>query len=157
MEVRRDHVPEQDVKAFLRSAYEARLERVGCERLLFLLRQERAALERPCSNEKVLRPDRDALCRMLEGQERELTEQIADCCGRMRQVMKLIDTLPDRKQRAILFLRYVEAMEWPVLRETLEKEYALWYEERQIFRLHNAALRELQRRWEEQSGSNCAG
>ncbi len=132
------------VKKLLQSAAKARLERLECERMLFMLKRERAVLSEFCKDETEQCPNQEALCRLLDAQERELTERMEDCLRQMRQVTLLIDLLPDRRHRVILFLRYVDALGWNAIRTTLEKEYDLWYENRQIYRLHNAALQELE-------------
>ena len=137
-------------EARLRSAAGARMELVRCEKLLFLLKRERETLSQPCLDEHGLRPDRDTLSRLLGEQERELTQRIADSVDRIRGAMELIDLLRDERQRTVLFLRYVDCLAWNDIQQSLEKEYGVVYDIRQVYRFHAAALRELGKRAEQQ-------
>jgi len=68
----------------------------------------------------------------------EQAEEEVDC---------FLNRIRDIRYRAILQLRYVDLYSWPRIEEELQKG-GIYYEQRQIFRLHGRALVEAEDLWE---------
>lgn len=67
-------------------------------------------------------------------------------CRQKAEVM--IEALPDLRERLILHLRYLDGLSWDEVIEGLKK-YSLFYEQRQVARLHKAAIAALAERFGE--------
>lgn len=65
----------------------------------------------------------------------------------VKQVEEFIDLLPTDKHKEILKLRYVNCLNWPEVARLLEHA-GFYYDIRQVFRLHGAALEEARKLWE---------
>lgn len=65
----------------------------------------------------------------------------------VKLVEQFIDELSTDKYKEILKLRYVNCMSWPEVEGHLQHA-GFYYEIRQVFRLHGAALEEARRVWE---------
>lgn len=144
MEEKRDHGAE----AFLRSVKEARIEKRRCEHRLEELRSqcERMTAAYGPSTGGGGEVHKDALLIAAAEQSEVLRRKAAAYVGRICAVEEFIAELPDVRQRTILRLRYVDLLGWNAVREGLQ-EYGLYYEDRQMFRLHGAALAEARRRF----------
>lgn len=62
------------------------------------------------------------------------------------QVDRFLDGIRDTRYKAILKYRYVDLYRWPRIKKELEK-CGIYYEERQMFRLHGEALNEARELW----------
>lgn len=144
-----------EVRSFLRSVRSARLERRQAERSLELLRTEAERITASFSLAGGGGGDahRDALLIELADRGKELEGVIRRQWAREREVEGFINQLPDERHRAVLRLRYVECLSWPKVLAGMQA-VGLWYEERQMFRLHGAALREARKLWERKAEDN---
>ena len=93
-------------------------------------------------------PHRDGLQAALVDLEPRLTEEHREALERERAVSSFLSHLPDASHREVLTLRYVHCLRWPQIREELEKA-GLYYEERQIYRIHGNALQAARRLWQD--------
>ena len=137
-----------DARDFLRSVREARIEKRRCEHRLAELR---AQCERTTATYSAVPggggdTHKDALLIAAAEQTDALREKAAAYLRRIDAVENFITTLPDVKHRSILRLRYADGLGWPDVNAGLH-EYGLYYEERQMYRLHGAALAEARRRF----------
>jgi len=149
MQVNATEAVREDVRDFLSSAAEARLE--------YRRRRERAdELERRSrwvtgiAGGQIHRGGRgpEALWAALaDERERELAAA-GEELERYRQVEELIGRLDKPIHRVVLRMRYLRYLTWRQVREQMERE-GYRYEERQIFRLHTEAVKEARRLWEE--------
>ena len=90
---------------------------------------------------------RDGLRVALADMETRLTEEYREALAREREVSTFLSRLPDASHREVLTLRYVNCLRWPQIREELEK-VGLYYEERQIYRIHGNALQAARQLWQ---------
>ena len=90
---------------------------------------------------------RDGLRVALADMETRLTEEHREALVREREVLTFLSRLPDASHREVLTLRYVSCLRWPQIREELEK-VGLYYEERQIYRIHGNALQAARQLWQ---------
>lgn len=138
-----------DAVDFLRSVREARIEKRRCEYRLFELR---AQCERTTAAYGTSpaggggSTHKDALLIAAAEQTDALRDKAAAYLRRIDAVENFISTLPDVTHRSILRLRYADGLGWPDVNAGLH-DYGLYYEERQMFRLHGAALAEARRRF----------
>ena len=93
-------------------------------------------------------PHRDGLQAALADLETRLSEEHREALERERAVSSFLSHLPDASHREVLTLRYVHCLRWPQIREELEKA-GLYYEERQIYRIHGNALQAARRLWQD--------
>lgn len=93
-------------------------------------------------------PHRDGLQAALADLETRLTEEHREALERERAVSSFLSRLPDASHREVLTLRYVHCLRWPQIREELEK-VGLYYEERQIYRIHGNALQAARQLWKD--------
>ena len=93
-------------------------------------------------------PHRDGLQAALADLETRLTEEHREALERERAGSSFLSRLPDASHREVLALRYVHCLRWPQIREELEKA-GLYYEERQIYRIHGNALQAARRLWQD--------
>lgn len=139
---------EYGAEDFLRSVKEARIEKRRCE---FRLEELRSQCERMTA---AYGPSaggggelhKDALLIAAAEQSDVLQSKAALYVRRIAAVEDFIATLPDVRQRTILRLRYLDLLGWNSVRDGLQ-EYGLYYEDRQMFRLHGAALAEARKRF----------
>lgn len=139
---------EYRVEDFLRSVKDARIEKRRCE---FRLEELRSQCERMTaaygpSAGGAGELHKDALLIAAAEQSDELRRKAALYVRRIAAVEEFIATLPDLKQRTILRLRYVDLLRWDGVKDGL-REYGLYYEDRQMFRLHGSALTEARKRF----------
>ena len=80
-----------------------------------------------------------------ERQEQRLVQAELD---QYHAVERFIARLGDPVCRTVLRLRYLEGLSWTQLQKRLYQD-GLYYSERQIFRLHGAALQEARELWTE--------
>jgi len=137
-----------DADDFLRSVRTCIVEKTRCEALLRTLW---AQCEKITAAYGPLLPGggdahRDALLLTVAEQSDELLLRTQDYVRRITAVEDFIATMPDVRHRAVLRLRYVDCKRWDDVRESL-KEYGIYYEDAQIFRLHGKALQEARRRF----------
>lgn len=66
-----------------------------------------------------------------------------------REGEERIALLPDARHRVVLGKRYLEALTWPRVLEEM-RALGLYYEERNVYNLRDAAIEELRKIWEEQ-------
>ena len=95
--------------------------------------------------------DRGQILAMLADSDREAVAKHAEALECMKDIEDFIERLPTRESRIILRLRYVELLRWPQVKRALERSH-VFYEERQIYRLHGIALREARELWNERKG-----
>lgn len=62
------------------------------------------------------------------------------------EVDRFLDGIQDTRYKAILKYRYVDLYTWPRVIKELEKS-GIYYEDRQVFRLHGKALNEARELW----------
>lgn len=72
------------------------------------------------------------------------------------EVDRFLDGITDVRYRAILKYRYVDLYTWPRVMKELEKS-GIYYEERQVFRLHGKALNEARELWRARQEENEHG
>lgn len=138
---------------FLRSVGEARAEARRCESRIKALRSQ---CEKVTASYRLAAAGhggggdgsehRDALLAELADQTQEQFDRLRALLEQIRRVEAFIDTLPDERHRAILRLRYVDGLVWREVQTGLEN-CGMFYEQRQIYRLHNAALAEARKRY----------
>ena len=134
---------QDEARAFLRSVRALRSERLQAERRIEQLRTE---AEHITTSYKLIGnvsgggdQHKDALLAELADRSTELEEKIRALWRREALVDTFIERIPDARHRAILRLRYIDCLPWPKVQAALEA-LGFWYDERQIFRLHGAAL-----------------
>ena len=139
---------------FLRSVREAKMEQARCEaRLAALSAQTQRLTASYGTVPKGGSADRhrdDAMIAVAE-QVDEVLAASAKYLQLIGQVERFVIGLPDARHRAVLRLRYVDGLKWTAVAEGL-KAYGLYYDMRQVFRLHGDALasaRRLYETWEE--------
>ena len=76
--------------------------------------------------------------------EDEIIRQVNRLLQAQAEIVTAIDHLPNPVHRQLLLLRYIKFKPFPEVAE------ALGYSERQMFRLHGAALKDLEKRLERQ-------
>lgn len=138
-------------RAFLLSVREARTERKQLERRLSQLRSEAERITAAYGDRQPGGsgdPHRDALLAEIADRSAGLDGAVRKCWRVEELADDFIHELGDYRHRAILRLRYIDCLRWPKLTEALT-ELGLWYEERQVFRLHGVALQEARRIWPE--------
>lgn len=134
---------------FLRSVRVTRVEVIRCENRLKELRSQ---CEKVTAGYGDLAPGgggdlhRDALLIELAEQTNEMYDSIRRLLAWGRLVELFIGTLPDERHRTILRLRYVDSLGWRRIQVEM-KGYGFYYEDRQTFNLHGAALAEARRRF----------
>lgn len=137
---------------FLRSVGEARAEARRCESRIEALRSQCEKVTAAYGSAAGSRSGgdgsehRDALLAELADQTREQCGRLRALLAQIRRVEAFIDALPDERHRAILRLRYVDGLVWREVTAELER-CGIFYEQRQIYRLHNAALAEARKRY----------
>ena len=89
---------------------------------------------------------KDGLAIAAADLELRLREEHQDALRQEREVLRFLSRLPDAAHREILTLRYVHCLRWPRIREELERS-GVYYEERQIYRIHGNALQEARQLW----------
>ena len=136
--------------AFLRSVRDAKIEARRCEHRLEELR---AQCERVVANYGPFLPGggsdghRDSIWVTAAEQGERLLRRQEAYLRRIDQVEAFIEELPDARHRTILRLRYVDCRRWDAVQQGL-REYGLWYEERNVYKLHGAALLSARRCWD---------
>ena len=126
---------------FLRSVRTLRSERLYAERRIERLfaEAERITMSYKLAGGGSGDVHRDALLAELADRSVELARKVRELWRREELVEAFIEGLPDDRHRAILRLRYIGCLPWPKVRAALEA-LGFWYDERQVFRLHGAAL-----------------
>lgn len=141
-----------DCRAWLESYGELRVEASRLQRQHARLRDQATQVTSRLTQEpKGNGGDRENLLAALADADGEALRKHAEALKRMREIEEFIDQLPTRESRIILRLRYIDLMKWRKIKYALEKS-RIYYEERQIYRLHGQALREARKIWEEQHG-----
>ena len=69
------------------------------------------------------------------------------------EVDRFLDGIRDTRYKAILKYRYVDLYTWPRVIKELEKS-GIYYEERQVYRLHGKALNEARELWKKRQEEN---
>lgn len=92
--------------------------------------------------------DPGALLAALADEDTEALNMHSKARARRQEIESFIDELAEPLHRTILRLRYVECMQWLPLRFALQKA-GYYYEERQIFEHHGAALKEARALWKQ--------
>jgi transposase len=141
--------PDDPARAFLLSVREVRAERRQLERRLAQLRSEAERITASYGKGAPGGggdPHKDGLLAELADRSAALDEAVRACWRREDLADEFIHLLPDYRQRAVLRLRYIECLRWPKLTEALT-QVGLYYEDRQVFRLHGAALQEARAVW----------
>ena len=67
--------------------------------------------------------------------EKILREELAVLLSVKRSVIRMIEKIPDRQQRMILEMRYVQLMSWNRIIRVIN------YSDRQVFRIHRKAVK----------------
>lgn len=91
---------------------------------------------------------KDGVMIQLADRMAELREQEQEYLRRVSLVSAFIDLLPTTAHRVLLHLRYVEMLPWSKVRARLP-EYKIFYEQRQVYRLHGEALAAARAKWAE--------
>ena len=92
---------------------------------------------------------KDATLIALADKRAELLEQERTYAEQMLAVESFISRLEDPVYRAILELRYVKLLRWPLVTEALQKQN-ICYTDRHVTRLHGQALAAARRLWNEE-------
>ena len=137
-------------RAFLRSYREVRAERRQLERRLDGLRSEAEHITANYNGQPGGGgdPHKDSLLVEISDRSEALDELIKACWRREDLVGEFIQELEDYRHRAILRFRYIECLRWTSVVEEL-KTVGLFYDERQVYRLHGVALQEARKAWPE--------
>ena len=144
---------DNDVLDFLSSVWEARFDMDRASREIALAEAECQRVTAQITGAPGGGGDRhkDAAWAALADFRALLEEQHRLALERKAAVERFILQLPDPKHRAVLRLRYVDTLRWPVVLERLH-DYDLYYSERQMHRIHGAALTAARAKWAEQQG-----
>jgi len=139
--MRQRHDIPDPVVELLRSVRGYRAERRMLERRLAFLRAEAEHITARYDGQPGGGgdPHKDALLTELADRSTALDAAMRVCWKREDAVDDFIHSLPDYRHRAVLRLRYVECLSWAKVGEGL-KSVGIFYEPRQVFRLHGAAL-----------------
>ena len=140
-----------DCRAWLESYSELRVEAARLQRQHHRLMDQATRVTTRLTKEPKGGGDRENLLAALADADGEALRKHTEALKRMREIEEFIDQLPTRESRIILRLRYIDLMKWRKIKYALEKS-RIYYEERQIYRLHGQALREARKIWEEQHG-----
>ena len=137
------------VREFLRSGLEARLEVRRHQRRTAELESRCARLVAqmtgmPAGGGAGLEATWAALADERQEEQRLVEEELR----KYHEVERFIARLSDPARRTILRLRYLEGLSWTQIHRRVCQE-GLYYSERQIFRLHGAALKEARELWAE--------
>ena len=89
---------------------------------------------------------RDGPLVALAAKEAELPGLYRAWEQRENEVGAFLDKLDSPAYRALLKLRYVDLLRWPVVQDRME-QLRLYYSERQIFNLHGQALNAARELW----------
>ena len=92
--------------------------------------------------------DRDRLLTMLADADEEVIGKYLEAVTRQQEIEAFIEDIPSAISRIILRLRYVELLRWPEIEHAL-MDSKVYYETRQIYRLHGIALREARELWKQ--------
>lgn len=137
-----------DVKSFLQSVWYARAE---IDRLSDSVKElETQAMKMTASLTGMPRggnADAQALWARIIDDTDKLYARQTFYYEHLKHVEAFIDLIPQDKYREVLKLRYVNCMTWPEVARRLES-VGYYYEIRQVFRLHGAALEEARKLWE---------
>lgn len=90
--------------------------------------------------------DREKLLAMLSDADEEVIDKYLEAAIRQQEIERFIEDIPSAISRIILRLRYVELLRWPEIEAALT-DSKIYYEARQIYRLHGIALREARELW----------
>jgi len=90
--------------------------------------------------------DKEKLLAALADAEGEAYRKETEALERYAEIEQFIDAIPTPESRTILRLRYLDRLRWADVRRAMTKSN-LYYEERQIYRLHGQALREARAEW----------
>jgi hypothetical protein len=71
-----------------------------------------------------------------------------------RRAEMLLQKLPDATDRAVLSLHYMQNLRWPRVQEELKK-IGIFYEERNIYNIHDRAIRHAAELWSEEEVTLC--
>lgn len=112
---------------------------------------EKLAVARSALYVKTVRYDRDgaktvpqgngtenAVLRVMELEER-LDREIDELTVKRQEIEQAVNAVPDEVRREVLTRRYLLYQKWEVIAEEMN------YSERQVFRIHGAALRAFER------------
>ncbi len=139
---------EDPMLGFLHSAKEAKLDVRRHRRRVALLRSQCEQI----SSRMTATPNggtdhgKEELWAALSDAKTEETGLVKKALGQHRAVETFIDGLPDPRYRSILRLRYLEGLGWTRLQFALREE-GIYYSERQLRRLHAAALTAARAKW----------
>ena len=88
-------------------------------------------------------PDRrmDIAARIVD-EERKLDREIDEMLERKREIAELISRIPDERMRLLLEYRYINGRKWQDIADEL------CYDRTNVWRLHRAALGEVEKRME---------
>lgn len=137
------------VRAFLGSVLEARLEVKRIKRKLDAL--ESRAMNITSNLTGMPRgggADRDSVLASLADVSRDYYLRLAKAEQTELDVLRFIDSLSSPDSRMILKLKYIDCRRWPKILTTL-RENGREISERQMFRLHGAALQEARQKYKE--------
>ena len=141
----------RNVKTYLLSAKDAYRDARSCEDRIEQLQSEAARITSspdavPSGGTRD--PHRDAILAALADHLQELSEKQLLFVKRRASVDAFIETLRAGDHRVILRLRYIQMLPWSKVLKKLP-DYGMFYEDRNVYRLHARALQEAQEKWDE--------
>ena len=140
-----------DVKEYLRSVWYAREE---IERLSLRIKEMEAQAMKVTASISGMphggNSDAQALWVRIVDDTDRLYAAINGYYDCIREVEDFIELIPSDKYKAVLKLRYLDCLAWPQVAERLEHA-GYYYDIRQIFRIHGAALQAARKIMEEEN------
>lgn len=142
------------VKDFLGSVLRAKFAYFRCLRQAEELEEKCTALSSPLSSEGgrgTADVHKDNLLIALADKTAVLPKLYEKWTDAEWEVDNFLDGIEDLRYRSILKLRYVDMLRWPKIVEELKK-VGIYYEERQVYRLHGDALNAARDLWNQRKG-----
>lgn len=143
-----------DVKEYLRSVWYAREE---IERLSVRIKEMEAQAMKVTASISGMphggNSDAQALWSRIADDTNELYTRLNGHYDLVKEVESFIELIPTDKYKAVLKLRYVDCLSWNKVTTRLESA-GYYYDTRQIFRIHGAALEEARRIWNTKKEGN---
>lgn len=136
--------------AFLNSVLECRMESSRLRRKMTILEERALSMTSQLSGmPRGGNADRNAVLAALADATSEYYAQLVDSISRELEVSAFINSLPTMEHRIIMRLRYIDRLRWSKVLAALNAA-GLDLSERQMFRLHGAALREAREIYDKQ-------
>lgn len=149
-----ERMNKDSLHAFLNSVLECRMESSRLRRKMTILEERALSMTSQLSGmPRGGNADRNAVLAALADATSEYYAQLVDSISRELEVSAFINSLPTMEHRIIMRLRYIDRMRWSKVLAALNAA-GLDLSERQMFRLHGAALREARELYDKQYKEN---